>query len=130
MKVTPKQYAVLLYEMTRGVKGAELNKVIKQFVQLLERNRALGMFSRIERMYKDYYNVQEKVMDVEIVSVQDISKKVQHDLEEILGKKSKIELTERVDEGVLGGARIRVGDYMIDDTLKSRLAQLKNKLTT
>lgn len=39
-------------------------------------------------------------------------------------------LRERVDPSVIGGARIRVGDRVIDRTLKTRLAALRKELLT
>ena len=127
MKVTPKQYAQLLYETTKDEKGSGLTKVVKTFVQLLIKNRALAQFARIERMYRDYYNAQEGIVDVEVVSARETTKKVMSDIGKQLGG-GNIEIKACEDPTVLGGARIKVGDYMIDDTLKSRLTQLKQRI--
>ena len=124
MRISPKQYAQLLYEMTKDEKGVGLTKVVKTFIQLLIKNRALHTMPRIERMYKDYYNVQEKVVDVEVTAAREVAKKVMIDIGKQLGEKN-IEMKVWEDEKLLGGARIKVGDYMIDDTLKARLTRLK-----
>ena len=129
MRITSKQYAVLLYEMTHQAKGAEIKGAARKFIELLVRNRALNMFSRIARLYCDYYNAQEKVADVEILSARNISGKILHELESGVKKQGKVEWTKKIDRSTLGGVRIRVGDYMLNDTLKERIIQLKRKLT-
>ena len=127
MKITPKQYAALLYEMTHDKKGAGLTNATKAFVQLLVKNRAIAQFARIERMYRDYYNAQEGIVDVEVVSAREMAKKVIGDIGKQLGNKN-IEIKVCEDPAVLGGARIKVGDYIMDDTLKARLTQLKKTM--
>ena len=149
MKITPKQYAALLYETTKSTKGAELTRHAKEFIQLLARNRAMAMIPRIERAYQDYYNRQEKVLDVTVTTAREVSKNIVHKIEqnvaqtfrsevrskdlsyEIREARSKdlsYEIRENIDPDVLGGARIRVGDYMLDDTLKARIMKLKQSL--
>lgn len=40
----------------------------------------------------------------------------------------KVRLKTRVDENILGGLIVRVGDKLIDASVATRLAQLRNKL--
>jgi len=42
----------------------------------------------------------------------------------------RVELTKRVDAGVLGGLVVRVGDVIVDGSLRSRIAQLRQRLVT
>lgn len=131
MKITPKQYAVLLYETTKHSKGTELSRQIKDFLQLLTRNRALALLPRIERAYVDYYNARESVVDVEVTTareVPDIKKLVAQTFRSDNVRAKALSYTFVVNPEVLGGARIRAGDYMIDDTLKARLTQLKRTM--
>lgn len=140
MKIAPKQYAILLYEMTHDKKGVELAKAMQSFVQLLIKNRATAQLARIERMYRDYYNAQECVVDMEVVTANVVPKKLTNEIKDVvaglqpaqrnLKVATTVEIAERIDPAVLGGARIRVGDYMIDDTLKAKLMKLKLNLTS
>jgi F-type H+-transporting ATPase subunit delta len=54
---------------------------------------------------------------------------IQARLERASGGK-QVALHERVDPSVLGGASIRIGDRVIDRTLKTKLAALKKQLLT
>ena len=127
MRISPKQYAQFLYAITKDAKGAELIKQAKMFIDLLMRNRALPLLPRIERAYVDYYNTREEVHDATVISARELPARALKQLREAL-KDQNVECQSQIDPEVLGGARIRVGDYMIDDTLKARLAQLKKAM--
>lgn len=128
MKVTPKQYATVLYEMTKDATKAQLKEAVKSFLQMLVKGRALPMLPRILQMYEDYYNRKEGIVDVEVVSGRSIPTSVPRTLKTQLSEKMNVELTLREDPSVLGGARIRVGDWMVDDTLKARLNAVRGKM--
>lgn len=125
MKITPKQYAVLLYELTKDVKKSELKEVVHAFIAQLAHGRALPLLPRILELYNAYYNVREGVVDVEVVSAQEPPQKIKQDLEKL---RARAKVGYRIDPAQLGGACIKIGDYMLDDTLKTRLLKLKNKL--
>uniref|UniRef100_UPI0025D9A5F7 F0F1 ATP synthase subunit delta n=1 Tax=Marivirga sp. TaxID=2018662 RepID=UPI0025D9A5F7 len=48
-------------------------------------------------------------------------------VKEISGK--EVELNEKVDEALIGGFLIRVGDKQIDETIQSKLNDLRRELT-
>ena len=129
MRITPKQYAVLLYEMAKDKEKSTLVKAMRSFIELLARNRALPLLPRIERAYVQYYNAREDVLDVTVTSARELSHHGLKLLKDAL-KDTNVECVAQIDPEVIGGAKIQVGDYMIDDTLKARLRRLKNQLTT
>lgn len=128
MKITPKQYAILLYELTKDAKKKDIEKRTRDFLNLLLKNRALNQLPKILLFYGQYYNAQENAVDVEIVTARKIVVAGLQPALRSLKAAATMEIRERVDSSVLGGARIRVGDYMIDDTLKARLRELRSKL--
>ncbi len=127
MKVTPKQYAVLLYEMTKDKEESAVKKTMRSFVELLSRNRSLSLLPRIERAYIQYYNAQEDVLDVTIIGARELSHHTLKVLKDALSEHD-VECKAQIDPSVIGGARIQAGDYMIDDTLRARLTRLTQHL--
>ena len=127
MKITPKQYAVLLYEMTTDKEKAALSKSVRSFIELLSRNRALSLLPRIERAYLSYYNTREEVLDVTLTSARELSHHALKGLKDALSEHN-VECKMQIDPEVIGGAKIQAGDYMIDDTLKARLTRLTQHL--
>lgn len=128
MRISPKQYAVLLYELTRGAKKKEIEERTRDFLNLLLKNRALGQLPKILLFYEQYYNAQENVADVEVTTARAMQKSVVKDIGTQLGKEVSAEIKVCEDPTVIGGARIKIGDYMIDDTLRARLRALRNTL--
>ena len=118
MKITPKQYAILLYELTKDAK--DVDGPAKDFLNLLFKNRAFSLLPKIKLLYNNYYNQQEGATDVEVVTARKISEKML--------KGDNLNVKMKVDPGVIGGASIKVGDYLVDDTIKARLTKLKQLL--
>ncbi|KKU13638.1 MAG: ATP synthase subunit delta [Parcubacteria group bacterium GW2011_GWC2_45_7] len=126
MKVTSKQYAVLLYELTHEAKKAELKEIGQSFLRLLIKGRALHLLPRILKLYENYYNACAGITDVEIVTAQEMSRKAVQTIKKTV--EGKVELRQRVDQAVIGGALIKINDWMIDNTLKTRINKLRQKL--
>ena len=118
MKITSKQYAMLLYELTKDTQ--DVQEATKDFLRLLLKNRALSLLPKIRLLYNDYYNQQEDVTDVEIITARKISEKV------FQGDNLNVQM--KIEPRVIGGACIKAGDYLVDNTLKSRLTKLKQVL--
>ncbi len=129
MKITPKQYAIKLYEATKDAEKSALTKSVRSFIEMLAKNRALSLLPKITNSYHLYYNKKEGVMDVTITTARSLPPSSVKHLKESL-RDYNVECASEVDANVLGGAKIRAGDYMLDDTLKGRLKMLKHKLVS
>lgn len=127
MRISPKQYAMLLYELTRDMAENEVDRITQQFLVLLLKNRDFALLPKIQLLYKNYYNVREGVTDIEIITAREVSKNTVSFIKEFVNVKN-INLEMKIDKNVIGGAAIKVGDYMIDDTLKTRINTLKQNL--
>ncbi|MBI2552630.1 F0F1 ATP synthase subunit delta [Candidatus Uhrbacteria bacterium] len=128
MKITPKQYAILLYELTKDEPKKEIEERTRDFLNLLFKQRALNKLPKILMFYSQYYNAREGVIDVEVTTARTAQKSVFSEIGKQLGKNVKVEIKSREDPALIGGARIRAGDYMIDDTLRARLRALRSTL--
>jgi len=127
MKITTKQYAIRLYEATKDVEKGALVKSVRAFIELLAKNRALNLLPKITNSYQSYYNAKEDVMDVTITTARPLPPSSVKHLKEAL-RDYNAECASQIDPTVLGGAKIRAGDYMLDDTLKTRIMKLKESL--
>lgn len=134
MKITPKQYAVLLYEIVKSAPGKNIDKEVRQFLKFLIENRDLSLLPRIELLFKDYFNKRENAVDIDVVSARELPKKVKCAIEKSnLVNERKLASTRAivgysVDPAVIGGVSVKVGDYMIDYTIKTRLTNLERSL--
>ena len=131
MKVSPKQYAQALYEMTQIASGRDLDTVIQNFVKYLGMRGGASLASQIILEFEKYYNSQEGIMSIEASSAREFSsderKYIISSFEKITGK--KIELHQSLDKEILGGAIFKVHDTIIDASLKTQLTHLHKQLT-
>lgn len=127
-RITTKQYSILLYEITRGLKKTENKEKISKFVKFLDKNNDLNLANRIIKEFKSYTMEQEGEREVELLSAKPIDNEIHQQLIDILSKKGKVELKKKIDPGLLGGMIIRIGDTMIDNSIRRKLNILSDKL--
>lgn len=128
MKITPKQYAMALYESTKNVGGTELEKRIKNFTAILKKNNALSSADKIIQQYYKYYRTKKNISKIEVASSQKLGSET---LNKILEKFSKqVEIEEKIDQSLIGGIMIKIDENtLIDGSVKRKLEDLKKSLT-
>jgi F-type H+-transporting ATPase subunit delta len=114
--------------ISKMVEGADENFV--RFLELLaERHRMPALF-RIRRAFDALYAEERKLLPVTVTSaveldeniVQDIGRKI----EEQTGR--KVDLTAKVDPYVIGGLVMRVGNMVMDGSIRARLERLRKQV--
>jgi len=129
-KVSVNQYAEVLYQGTKDLSGHELNQALKNFVSLLVSHNNLKLADKIMDKFSELYNRHEGLEDVEITSHKKLSDEAYHYLTAWLKHqlKKEIQLTKKTDENLKGGIVIKYGDTVIDDSLATKLNNLKKYL--
>lgn len=98
----------------------------KSLAGLLVENRRLGVVAEIRQLYLELKNAHEGVRDAQITSafpLDDASlTQLVADLEHRF--KCNIQATVTVDPELIGGARITVGDQVIDASVRGKLAAM------
>jgi F-type H+-transporting ATPase subunit delta len=73
-----------------------------------------------------------KLVKVEVTTAADLRPEehgmIMARVAEVTGR--RVELTQRVDPGIIGGLVLRVGDVIVDGSLQSRIRQLRRRLAT
>ena len=130
MKVNTKQYAQALYEATEDLKGPELQSVLSRFVMMLAQKNVLSKVDTIIEDFKKYYNQRQGIAEATVTSAMPLSdherKQVTDYLKTMTGK--KIVVTEQVESSLIGGIMIEIDDRVMDSTIKTSLADLRNNL--
>ena len=110
------------------VTGAE--PILQNFLKLLiEKSRMPAVF-RVRRTYDELWQLENKLLPVEITSAIELDKKTVKDIGDRIGEETgqKIELSERVDPDILGGLIVRVGNSIIDSSIRARLDSLRKQV--
>ena len=127
MKITPKQYAISLYETTKNVDKFRAGERIKNFVNILKKNNDLSLANKIKDEYNKYYRNQKNISKIEIASNAKLSSET---LNKIIQKfKNQIEVEEKIDKSLINGVVIKINDdILIDGSVKRKLDNLRKEL--
>jgi ATP synthase F1 delta subunit len=103
-----------------------------RFLELLAERHRMPVLFRIGREFDELWAEENKLLPVTITSAVELDdgtvKSIAKQIEEQTGK--RVELTTDVDPEVIGGLRMRVGNLVMDATVRSRLERLRRKLAT
>lgn len=93
---------------------------------LLERHRMPVIF-RIRDAYERLWDEENKLLPVEVTSAVDLDDATVKSIGERIGEQTgqRVELTSKVDPSILGGIVLRVGNSILDASIKHRLDQLR-----
>jgi F-type H+-transporting ATPase subunit delta len=118
-RITPHQYAVSLYDSAKALGVSKIPEIIARLISILRKNNDLALLKRVinELGYRPR---------AEILSARVLSEQTRQKISKIL---HKIELKERVDPALIGGLTIKVGDTLIDASLRNRLEKLWQKIS-
>jgi len=119
-------------EKKDGVKRivSDADERLVNFLELLaERHRMPALF-RIRRTFDAMWAEENKLLPVTVTSAVDLDEGLVNDIgkriEEQTGR--QVELSSKVDPGVLGGLQVRVGNMVLDATVRNRLEQLRKQV--
>jgi F-type H+-transporting ATPase subunit delta len=102
------------------------------FLELLaERHRMPALF-RIRREFDAMWAEENKLLPVTVTSAveldEGIVEQIGREIEQQTGR--RVELSSSVDPDVLGGLVVRVGNLVLDATVRNRLEQLRKQVAT
>ena len=114
--------------LKRAVTGAE--PVFTNFLEaLIERHRMPALF-RIKARYEVLWEDERDLLPVEVTSAVELDKATISSIGERIGEQTKrtVELSSKVDPDILGGIVLRVGNVILDASIRNRLEQLRKQV--
>ena len=114
--------------LEKAISGA--SEIFDNFLQaLIERHRMPAIF-RIRTEFESLWADERRLLPVHLTTAIELDKKVIDDLGKRIGEQvdRKIELDDTVDPDILGGVVLRVGNVVLDASIKSRLEQLRKQV--
>ena len=112
------------------VQGA--NERFLNFLKLIaERHRVPAIF-RIRREFDELWKRENRRIDVTVTSAVELDpavvSRIGQEVERQTGE--EVELASRVDDGILGGIVLQVGNMVLDASIRSRLEKLRKSVAT
>ena len=106
--------------------GDLLNDAMVRFLTVLAENKRLLLVPQINTLFDEYKARQEKSTNVEVITAFPLEKKITQQLVDRLSANldSTVNITVNLDKTLIGGMVIRIGDSIIDGSVRGRLAKL------
>lgn len=116
--------------LEKAITGA--SPLLINFLELLVDNHRMPVIFRVRREIDRIWREENKLLPVQITSAIKLDKKVTDKIGDEIGRQTgqTIELTTVVDEDVLGGLVLRVGNSILDASIRNRLEQLRKNVAT
>jgi ATP synthase F1 delta subunit len=114
--------------LRRAVQGAE--PTFMNFLEaLIERHRMPAIF-RIRARYDSLWDEAHQLLPVEVTSAVKLDDATVAHIGERVGEQTgrKVELSSHVDPEILGGIVLRVGNFILDASIRNRLEQLRKQV--
>ena len=96
---------------------------------LLEKHRMPAIF-RIRREYDDLWEEENRRLPVQVTSAIELDESTVKQIGDTIGEQTgqRIDLTSEVDPDILGGIVLRVGNSVLDASIRNRLEQLRKQV--
>jgi F-type H+-transporting ATPase subunit delta len=111
--------------LVRVLDGAE--EILLHFLALLIEKHRMPVIFRIRHEYERLWDEENRTLPVEITSAVELDKATTESLGKTIGERAgrKVTLAARVDPDILGGIVVRVGNSILDASIRNRLEQLR-----
>lgn len=132
MKITAKQYAKTLFELTDNKSQQEIDSCVLGFAQVVRKNRQVKLFPKILESFNVIWNSSKNIIEAEVTSKEKLDSESEKKIEMYLKEKYKAEkvlIDNRIDQKIIGGIIIRVGDEVMNQSISEQLKKLEKELT-
>ena len=119
-------------EKKRGLESAlvDADPTLVNFLELLIEKHRMPVIFRTRRQYETLWDIEHRLLPVEVTSAVALDPAVAEELGSRIREQTgqNVELTSKVDPDVLGGIVLRVGNSILDASIKNRLQQLRREV--
>src|SRR3954447_8811330 len=114
--------------LDRAIQGA--NPILRNFLELLVEKHRMPALFRIRREFQALWVEENKLLPVTITSAVELDEQTVRSIGDAIGGQTgrKVQLTTRVDPDVLGGLVVRVGNSILDASIRNRLENLRRSV--
>jgi ATP synthase F1 delta subunit len=114
--------------LRRAVQGAE--PTFTNFLELLIENHRMPVIFRIRAAFERLWEEENQLLPVQITSAVVLDESTTRAIGEQIGQRTgrRVDLTTEVEPEILGGIVVRVGNSILDASIRSRLERLRKQV--
>ncbi|MDH5367378.1 MAG: ATP synthase F1 subunit delta [Cyclobacteriaceae bacterium] len=119
-------------EILEAIFKGKVNKVTISIFDIITRKNREAILPSIATEFNKQYNIKKGIEVAKVITTVPLDAKLKKEFENIVSKISKsktVQLEEVVDKNIIGGFVLKLGDRQIDDSIKTKLNELKVKFS-
>jgi len=110
----------------------KIEEITFKFIEIVTRKSRENILPDIAGEFLVQYRLYRKIEIVEVTTSIKLDKSMKTEFENLaekyIGKDWKVQLVEKTDKGLIGGYILKIGDRQIDDSVSSKLREVKKRL--
>jgi F-type H+-transporting ATPase subunit delta len=112
----------------KAIEGAE--EILVNFLGLLIENHRMPVLFRIRRAYDALWEDENRLLPVSVTSAIELDQGTVQQIGDRIAEQTgrKVELSATVEPEILGGIVVRVGNHVLDASVRNRLEQLRKQV--
>jgi F-type H+-transporting ATPase subunit delta len=116
--------------LAKALDGAD--PILVNFLELLIENHRMPVIFRVRRAYDALWQEENRLLPVSVTSAVDLGSKTVRQIGDRIAEQTgrKVELSATVDPDILGGIVVRVGNQVLDASVRNRLEQLRKQVAS
>jgi len=109
---------------------SDADPVILNFLKLLIEKHRMPVLFRIRANYDAMWEEENKLLPVQITSAVELDQQIVSQLGDRIAEQTdrKVDIAANVDPDILGGIVVRVGNSVLDASVRNRLEQLRRQV--
>jgi F-type H+-transporting ATPase subunit delta len=114
--------------LDRAVSDAE--PILVNFLKLLIENHRSPVIFRVRRVVDELWQDENKLLPVQVTSAVELDQATVRQIGDRIAEQTgrKVELSASVEPDILGGLVVRVGNSILDASIRNRLEQLRKQV--
>jgi ATP synthase F1 delta subunit len=114
--------------LDRAVTDAD--PVVQNFLKLLIENHRMPVVFRVRRVYDELWEEENQLLPVEVTSAVELDEGTVRQIGDRISQQTgrRVELSARVEPEILGGIVVRVGNSVLDASVRNRLETLRRQV--
>jgi ATP synthase F1 delta subunit len=114
--------------LDRAVSGADPTFV--NFLKLLIENHRMPVIFRVRRSFDELWEQENRLLPVQVTSAVELDEATVKQIGDRIAQQTgqKVDLSSSVEPDILGGIVVRVGNTVLDASVRNRLEQLRKQV--
>jgi F-type H+-transporting ATPase subunit delta len=116
--------------LRRAIEGAD--PIVENLLDVMVENRRLPLLSEVRRAFDELYDDLHRVLPVRITTAVPLDEATTARIGDEVGRGTgrQVQLTAEVDADLIGGIVLRVGNSILDASIRQRLENLRRQVAT